>query len=642
MVPVLLLLLSAPVLAQVWTPELQMKVRTVGDVMPTPDGRGAVWAETQAVMETEKSEQVSQVFFRRSDVAKPVQLTFHEKGASAPVISPDGNWIYFRSARSGKPNLYRLHVDGGEARPLTEWKGSLGGYRVSPDGKWIAFAGREEDAEIEKAKKEKRDFRVIDESPENHALWVLASDGSGKPRRLETPGHVTDFSWSADSRSVAFAHQPTAIADDWPRQDISEADAESGKVRALVAGAAAESAPHYSPDGRWVAYVTSTPRWAGEDRIAILPRGGGESRALPASFDEKVTLLGWSPDSTRVYFWEARGTRAAIYAMPVDGPPEVVFEAKDKMFGGARLNAAGTVFGLTAEASAEAPEAFVATPGEKEPRRMSEANVALLKPPVGKTEVVRWKSKDGLEIEGLLTYPAGVENPSKAPLVLVIHGGPAGVFSETYLGRPSIYPYASFSAKGWAVLRCNPRGSSGYGKKFRFANFSDWGGGDYQDLMAGVDHAIAKGVADPERLAVMGWSYGGFMTSWVIGQTTRFKAAAVGAAVTNLWSFTGTADIPGFLPDYFKGEPWQVFENFRKHSPLTYAGNVSTPALILHGEADVRVPVSQGYEYYNALKRRGVPSKMVVYPRTPHGPQEPKFVLDIAQRHLDWVEKYVR
>jgi dipeptidyl aminopeptidase/acylaminoacyl peptidase len=178
--------------------------------------------------------------------------------------------------------------------------------------------------------------------------------------------------------------------------------------------------------------------------------------------------------------------------------------------------------------------------------------------------------------------------------------------------------------------------------RFRRANLNDWGGMDYEDLMAGVDQVIKMGVADPDRLAVMGWSYGGFMTSWVVTHTQRFKAAAVGAGVTNLWSFTGTADIPGFLPDYFSGQPWDNFAAYQKHSPMSFVKGATTPTLILHGEADVRVPISQGYELYNALKQQGVVTKMVVYPRTPHGPREPKFLLDIMQRHLDWVDKYVR
>ena len=241
-----------------------------------------------------------------------------------------------------------------------------------------------------------------------------------------------------------------------------------------------------------------------------------------------------------------------------------------------------------------------------------------------------------------MTYPAGYETGKKYPLMLVIHGGPAGFYTESFIGNRNVYPIATYASKGWAVLRANPRGSSGYGKKFRFANHNDWGGGDYEDLMSGVDHVIALGVADPERMAVMGWSYGGYMTSWVITHTHRFKAAAVGAGVTNLWSFTGTSDIPGFLPDYFDGQPWENFAAYREHSPMNHVQGVTTPTLILHGEADVRVPTSQGYELYNALKQQGVEAEMVVYPRTPHGPREPKFVLDIARRHVEWVEQHLK
>jgi len=238
--------------------------------------------------------------------------------------------------------------------------------------------------------------------------------------------------------------------------------------------------------------------------------------------------------------------------------------------------------------------------------------------------------------------PVGYEPGKKYPLILNIHGGPAGGFNEAFIGRFAVYPIAAFASRGYAVLRPNPRGSGGYGKQFRFANVADWGGKDFDDDMTGVDQVIAMGIADPDHLAVMGWSYGGFMTSWVVTHTNRFKAAVVGAGVTDLWSFTGTADIPGFLPDYFGGEPWEQFRNFTDHSPITFVKNVKTPTLILHGEADVRVPTSQGYEFYHALKSLGVTTKMVVYPRTPHGPREPKFILDIAQRNMDWVEKYAR
>lgn len=383
------------------------------------------------------------------------------------------------------------------------------------------------------------------------------------------------------------------------------------------------------------------PRWAEDNTIQLLTRATGEVRALPATYDQQPSLIGWTADA-RLLYREARRTRAALFAMPPDGPPAAIFDPQSGIpGGGVRLNARGTHLGLPLESTTDPPEAYFMKLGGS-PVQVSRANTDLPRPPLGKTEAIRWKSKDGLEIEGLLTYPADYQPGKRYPLILNIHGGPTGVFGESFIGRGSVYPIAVFASRGYAVLRPNPRGSSGYGKTFRFANYNDWGGKDYEDDQAGVDRVIDMGVADASRLAIMGWSYGGYMTSWTITQTQRFKAAAIGAGVTDLWSFTGTADIPGFLPDYFGGEPWQQLANFRKHSPITFVKNVNTPTLILHGEADDRVPISQDYEYYHALKTRGVTVKMVAYPRQPHGFQEPKFVMDVAQRHLDWMEKYVR
>jgi dipeptidyl aminopeptidase/acylaminoacyl peptidase len=632
-----------------WSPELAMQVRSVGDVTPSPDGTLAAYTETRAVMEEERSEQLTHIFLARADGSGRFQLTQGEKSATAPQFSPDGRYVWFRSERTGKANLFRIPVDGGEAERVTDWKGALGAFLVSPDGKWVAFAGRPEDEELQKAAKEKRDFRVVDEKPKNNGLWLISAeakaDGKREPRELVQPAyHVSELDWSPDSRSIAFSHQPTPIADDWVKRDISEVDVESGRTRPLAASAAAEQTPRYSPDGAWLAFNLSStpPRWADDARLAVLSRSSGALRTLAPTYDEQPTLLGWTKDSSRLLFTETHRTRQAIHAMPLEGRPVPVYSPEKGTAGGIVLNRTGTHLGLAWEASDEAAEAFVMGASGGRPVLVSRANSGLPKLPLGRTEAVRWKSDDGREIEGLLTYPADYQAGRKVPLILNIHGGPAGVFTETFIGRHGFYPLAAFAAKGWAVLRPNPRGSSGYGKEFRFANHSDWGGMDYRDLMTGVDHVIALGVADPERLAVMGWSYGGFMSSWVITQTDRFKAAVIGAPVTHLWSFTGTADIPGFLPDYFAGEPWQKPEVYLKHSPLTHVGNVKTPALILHGEADVRVPISQGYEYYEALKRRGVTAKMVVYPREPHGPVEPKFRLDIMRRHIEWVEKYAR
>jgi len=274
-------------------------------------------------------------------------------------------------------------------------------------------------------------------------------------------------------------------------------------------------------------------------------------------------------------------------------------------------------------------------------KKITNFNSDLDLPTITKTELIKWKSKDGLEIEGLLSYPANYNKRKKYPLALIIHGGPAGVFTQSFTGNPGIYTIQYFTDNGYAVLRPNPRGSTGYGKDFRYANFKDWGFGDYEDIMSGVDKVIDMGVADPKRLAVMGWSYGGYMTSFVVTRTDRFKAASMGAGLPNLISMTTTTDIPDYLVAHMGGEFWDDYETYEKHSAMYRIKNVVTPTQILHGENDLRVPFTQGQEFYVALKRRGVQTEMAVYPRTPHGPREPKLLMDVSPRILNWLDKYI-
>lgn len=633
-----LLLLVPLALAAQWTPELTFKVKTISSTTPSPDGKHVIWVETRAIMEADKSETRGQIMLGRADGSGRFALTSADRHATQPAWSPDGKFVYFLSKQ-----VHRIPVDGGEAEALTDWKGTIGGFAVSPDGKSVAIRAVEERAEDEKAKKEKRDWTVIDDNPPNSGIWMIAADGDGprKPKKLVAADReVLEMTWSPDSKRIAYSHQKRAGADYWPTADVSEVEVESGQIKALAATNAAEQSPRYSPDGKYVAFERSSdpPRWAFDTRITILGRADGKTRELVKSFDENPNIIGWSSDSMRVLFSETKGTRPGIYQMPIDGPPSLVY---DRAFSGT-LNAGGTHLAVSSETPIEPPEAYVVALAGGKPVRVSAANTSLPKFAMGETRVVQWKAKDGKTVEATLILPVNYDKAKRVPLLLNIHGGPAGVWMETFAGRASPYPAAVFAERGYAILRPNPRGSSGYGKDFRFANMNDWGGGDYQDLMAGVDEMIKQGIADPERLGVMGWSYGGFMTSWVVTQTKRFKAAAVGAGVTNLWSFTGTADIPGFLPDYFGGEPWDNLETYKKHSAMFQIKGVSTPTLVVHGENDIRVPITQGQEFYRALKRQGVTTKMVTYPRQGHGVTEPKLLLDVMNRHLDWMDKYVR
>ncbi|MDT5269636.1 MAG: hypothetical protein QOH49_1822 [Acidobacteriota bacterium] len=633
-----------------WTPELQVKVRAIAAPRVSPDGRRVVYTVSDVVTTPERSEYVSQIWLASADGKENVQLTFADKSSTNPRWSPDGNWIAFTSTRKeNKNNLYLLRVSGGEAEPLTDLKGSVADFEFSPDGRWLAYTMADpKSEEEEKNDKAKNDYRWVDENLKMARLYVIPvqkeATGKREPRKLTAENYnVGEFDWSPDGSRIAFSHAKTSVANDWTTSDVSVVEVATGKVSVFANTPAAENGPLFSPDGKFIALFVSDnpPRWAQSGTVQIFPAAGGQPRLLSASYDGQPNVAGWSADGRRIYFSEAKGTGTQIYAFDVTANRIEEIKTTPAVYTAIGLNRTGTTFGFVRQTPEAPQEAFVASVNDFTPTQVSRANAELKLPPLGKTEVVRWKSADGKEVEGLLTYPVGYQAGRKVPLILNIHGGPTGVFQQTFIGGRGVYPIATFAARGYAVLRPNPRGSSGYGTEFRRANLKDWGGADFQDLMTGVDKVIEMGVADPERLGVMGWSYGGYMTSWIITQTKRFKAASAGAPVTNLMSFNGTADIPSFIPDYFGGQFWEASELYQKHSPMFHVKGVTTPTLIEHGDADIRVPISQGYEFYNALKAQGVPTRMLVLPRQPHGPTEPRMQMAAMQANLDWFEKYL-
>lgn len=648
---VIAIVTSLGITAQTWTPEMQVKTKAVGSPRISPDGKRLVYTINDAVMAADKSEFVTQIWLASVDGKENFQVTFGDKSSTNPKWSPDGNSLAFTSNRKdNKNNLYLLRLNGGEAEPLTDVKSAVSDFEWSPDGNWIAFTSADAKSDDEdKNDKGRNDFRWIDENVKLARLFVIpiAKDANGKrePKKLTNENRqVSGFNWSPDGAKIVFSHVKTPVANDWPSSDLAIVDVKSGAITPFATTQAAESSPEYSPDGKWIAAsVSDLPvRWAQSNRIAVYPATGGAPKMMGLSYDGQPNIIAWSGDGAKIYFSEAKGTGTALYEANVGSGIVTESQSADAVATGISTNKDCTMFAFVMQMSNRPPEAYVVRSGAHEPTQISRANTEIAKMAFGKTEVIKWKSPDGREIEGLLTYPVDYTSGTKVPLILNIHGGPAGVFQHSFIGSRGHYALATMASRGFAILRPNPRGSSGYGTEFRRANIKDWGGGDYQDLMSGVDKVIEMGVADPERLGVMGWSYGGYMTSTIVTKTKRFKAASAGAPVTNLMSFNGTADIPSFIPDYFGAQSWETPEIYAKHSAMFNIKGVTTPTLVQHGEADIRVPISQGYELYNALKQQGTPTRMIVFPRQPHGLQEPKMQIAAMQSNIDWFEKYLK
>ena len=648
-----------------WTPELMMRVQRVSSVQVSPDGTRVVFAVRRAVLEDEQSEYRTHLFLANVDGTNSRHLTQGEKSCEEPHWSPDGRWIAFISARSGRRNLWAIDPDGGEAFPLTDVKADISSFKWSPLGNMLAFTAIDPmTPDEERRLRSKNDARVLDETVKLnrlHAVNFVKPPGRSGPTRQLTKGTINvmgdsrsgryGYDWSPDETQLVVSHTTSPRADDWPSADLLLLNVADGGTKGLANTRSAESSPLFSPDGQSIAFTASDdpPTWAGARTVCVIPAQGGSVVRLVETFDQfgrYSELVGWSNDGRQLFFTEAHGTSLKLLALPLKGAPVEIsrgagLSSAGMSYTGVSLNSTRTHFGFAWETLETPAEAFVSPVTPFEPKVVSDIHGDLKKPALGRTELIRWKSTEGMTVEGLLTYPLQYKSGERYPLLLVVHGGPMGVFTNLFDGGPSVYPIAAFASKGYVVLRPNPRGSSGYGKAFRFANYQDWGGGDFRDIMSGVDHVISLGIADGDRMGIMGWSYGGFMTSWAITQTKRFRAASVGAGVTNLISFTGTTDIPSFLPDYFGGEYWDKPGVYPNVSAMMHIKGVTTPTLIQHGERDERVPLSQGIELYNALKRQGCVTKLVIYPRSPHSIDEPRLLLDGMNRNLEWFEQYV-
>ncbi len=660
-----------------WTPDRLIHYPLIEHVNLAPDGRRVLYTVRRAHLTDEASEFRRQLFLAdlNDSLGKPVALT-HGESVVQPQWSPDGRWIAFlrkanaESKNGGKPGLWLMSARGGEARCLTgEGNGvrnAVNSFRWSPDGTRMALVSVPWD-EAKEARRKGRDdakqWRVDFDFPHLHILDLgdnpLAFDKLPPVQQL-THGRlaVMGMGWSPDGARLAFTHMPTPEAGSWSETRLAAiaSDGSESEPTDVAPIQFWPPTPQYSPNGHWIACETGAAHghWTSISQMVLYPTPQNSTHQTPVTLaevsDNQPQLLGWQADSSAVYIHNRRGLDSEILSLPADGgEPKRLVNGEGRMGtpGGTviHVNASGQC--ALARQTFEQPLAVevVDLQQDEPPRVVAAPGVDFASGgPLPQVETLSWQSEDGLDIEGILYLPQGYDRArdGRIPLLLHIHGGPMALFYRQFSAAPYYYTPAAVCERGLAMLRVNPRGSGGYGAEFREANRRDWGGGDYRDLMQGVDKVIEMGVANADRLGVCGWSYGGFMTSWIITQTDRFVAASIGAPVTNPMSFTGTADIPGFIQDFFGAEPWQDFEFYQAHSPIFHVANVETPALIQHGEADVRVPIEQGLQFYNALHRRDVETAMYIYPRQGHAIEEPKLLRHAMEKNLDWFEERLK
>lgn len=646
-------------------------LKRVGDPRITPDGEWVAFTVSQMNAAEDNSD--TDIWMAPIGGGESIRLTTSDKPESTPRWSPDGRWLAFLSARGGdKTQVWLLPRRGGEAQRLTEIEPGVSGMAWSPDSTRLALLVR--DPEEDEEDDEQQGGEATDDSGGGDATDQASAakkapkpivvtrlqfkrDGTGylDERRTHvyvfevvskdmfqlTDGPYDDSSpvWSPDGNSLAFVSNRTEEPDANDNSDVFVVVAEEGaEPRRLTEWIGADSSPAFTPDGGYVVYIQGgdpVDVWYDTSDVAIVPVGGGEPHVLTAGLDRNVGSPKVTPDGNTVLFMlEDYGSRR-LSSVPVDGGALAAMVEGERTVSRFDMGPQGEVVVLESGLGYP-PEISRLVDGEGLQRvtRVNDEFLAGIE--LASIESFEAVSAEGLMIQGFLTMPPGAVAGERLPTILRIHGGPVSQFSHQFSIEWQI-----LAAQGYAVVAANPRGSSGRGRDFSHAIWADWGNRDFDDVMAVVDHVIDIGVADPDRLGVGGWSYGGILTNYVITKTGRFKAAISGASEVNYTANYGHDHYQRVWEDEL-GLPWENTDLWIRISPFFHLASVTTPTLVMCGQEDWNVPLQNSDQLYQALRRLGVPTQLVIYPGESHGISRPSFQVDRYQRYLDWYDQWVK
>lgn len=616
----------------------------VGNALMSPDGEWVFFSKSE--LEWEKNKRESTYYLVSAEGGEPFKF-IGEAGGSSFQFSPRGTYLSFTRSVKDTAQLFLMRTSGGEGVQLTKHGTPIGSYRWSDDESKIFFVANEPRSKDEaKARKAGDDAIFVDEGPNGQRegrwnnLWVFDVGAEEETRLTEEDFRVSAFDLSPDGSRIVLTARYENRRNQGNLSEIYLLDVASKEMVRLTENEAPESGVQWAPDGVHFGYTAAHDEsWElRNNKLWVMNADTRETRMVSGAFEGNLRGWVWTPDSRSALFTGLQRTNTNLFRVDMaSGAVEQLTEVEGNLSAGS-FSRDRTRFAYTLQDFDTPPDLWAGVVGAGGGTRLTEANDSLeAEIAFAQGRVVRWNSSDGTEIEGILYLPHGHDGTEPLPLLLHIHGGPAGVFTNSFSTSAHVW-----AGLGYAQLQPNVRGSSGYSDELLRGNMHDLGGGDFQDLMTGVDYVIREGIADPDHLAVRGWSYGGILGGWTITQTDRFKAASVGAMVSDWTSEYG----PGFNYDvrlwYIGGTPWENPDDYRRMSALTHVANVTTPTIILHGNNDTTDTEPQSMMFFQALKDQGKTARYIRFPREPHGFREPHHqrIRDIEE--IQWIQKYAR